>query len=145
MYFRYFVIISPWKRVWPFILTNLNPLHPCFVLNLVKISPMVLKKKIKCEKIDRQVTKNSWSERFTWTLSSGELKIDKQDKNTCTHIAAPLIKAIVELHMMYGKFSQQKNVVFITRVFLTLVAGLLNLSFHSLTKQRYHRITLNKT
>ena len=28
MYFRYFVIISPWKRVWPFIWTNLNPLHP---------------------------------------------------------------------------------------------------------------------
>ena len=27
-YFRYFVIIFPWKRVWPFIWTNLNPLHP---------------------------------------------------------------------------------------------------------------------
>ena len=27
MYFRYFVIISPWKRTGPFILTNLNP--PC--------------------------------------------------------------------------------------------------------------------
>ena len=24
MYFRYFVIISPWKRAWPFICTNLN-------------------------------------------------------------------------------------------------------------------------
>ena len=28
MYFRYFVIISPWKRTGPFIWTNLNPLHP---------------------------------------------------------------------------------------------------------------------
>lgn len=46
-------------------------------------------------------------------------------------MAAPLIKAIVELQTMYGKFSQEKNMVFITRVFLTLVAGLLNLSFHS--------------
>ena len=27
MYFRYLVIFSPWKRVWPFILINLNPLH----------------------------------------------------------------------------------------------------------------------
>ena len=28
MYFRYFVIISPWKRTGPFIWTNLNPRHP---------------------------------------------------------------------------------------------------------------------
>ena len=28
MYFRNFVIISPWKRAGPFIWTNLNPLHP---------------------------------------------------------------------------------------------------------------------
>ena len=28
MYFHYFIIISPWKRAWPFIWTNLNPLHP---------------------------------------------------------------------------------------------------------------------
>ena len=27
MYFRYFIIISPWKRAGPFIWTNLNPLH----------------------------------------------------------------------------------------------------------------------
>ena len=26
MYFHYFVIFSPWKRTWPFIWTNLNPL-----------------------------------------------------------------------------------------------------------------------
>ena len=28
MYFRYFVIISPWKRAWSFIRTNLNPPLP---------------------------------------------------------------------------------------------------------------------
>ena len=28
MYFRYFITISPWRRVWPFIWTNMNPLHP---------------------------------------------------------------------------------------------------------------------
>ena len=28
MHFRYFLIISPWKRAGPFICTNLNPLHP---------------------------------------------------------------------------------------------------------------------
>mgnify|MGYP003684193043 CR=1 FL=1 len=28
MYFHNFLIISPWKREWPFIWTNLNPLQP---------------------------------------------------------------------------------------------------------------------
>ena len=28
MYFRYFIIISPWKRAGPFFWTNLNPLYP---------------------------------------------------------------------------------------------------------------------
>ena len=28
MYFRFFVIIAPWKRAGPFISTNFNPLHP---------------------------------------------------------------------------------------------------------------------
>ena len=28
MYFCYFLIISPWLRVWPLIWTNLNPLQP---------------------------------------------------------------------------------------------------------------------
>ena len=49
-YFRYFVMISPLKKVWPFIWTNLNPLHPrmqeCFVPSLLEIGPVVLEKKI---------------------------------------------------------------------------------------------------
>ena len=28
MYFWYFIIISPWYKMWPFSWTNLNPLHP---------------------------------------------------------------------------------------------------------------------
>ena len=28
MYFRYFLVISSWKKVWLFIWANLNPLHP---------------------------------------------------------------------------------------------------------------------
>ena len=47
VYFRYFLIISLWKRVWPFIWTKLNPLHPgCFVPSLVEIGSVVLEKKI---------------------------------------------------------------------------------------------------
>ena len=43
MHFRYFVIISPWKRAGPFIWTNLNPLtQGCFVPSLVEIGPVVL-------------------------------------------------------------------------------------------------------
>ena len=47
MYFRYFVIISPWRRAWPFIWKNLIPsTQECFVPSLVKIDPVVLEKKI---------------------------------------------------------------------------------------------------
>ena len=46
MYFRHFVIISPWKRARPFIWINLNPLHPRILCaKFVEISPMVLGKK----------------------------------------------------------------------------------------------------
>ena len=46
MYFLFFVIISPWKMVWPFIWTNLNPLYQtvCFVPSLIEISPVILEK-----------------------------------------------------------------------------------------------------
>ena len=45
MYFRRFLIISPWKRAGLFIWTNLNSLHQgCFVPSLVEIGPVVLEK-----------------------------------------------------------------------------------------------------
>ena len=45
---NFFLIISPWKSIWPFIWTNLNPLHNqgCFEPSFVEIGPMVLEKKI---------------------------------------------------------------------------------------------------
>ena len=47
MYFRYFKIISPWKRAGSFIWTNLNPLHPKkLVPSLVENGSVVLEKKI---------------------------------------------------------------------------------------------------
>ena len=47
MYFHYFVIISPWKRVGPVIWTNLNPLHPRMLCaNFGWIGSVVLEKKI---------------------------------------------------------------------------------------------------
>ena len=47
MYFHYFVIISPWKRVGSFFWTNLNPLHPRMICSKFGwIGPMVLEKKI---------------------------------------------------------------------------------------------------
>ena len=49
MYFRYFVIIFPWKRVGPFIWTNFNTFEfteESFVPSLFEIGPMVLEEKI---------------------------------------------------------------------------------------------------
>ena len=125
MHFHYFVIISPWNRVGPFIWTNLNPLHPwmlsakfgwnwfsgsreedflilsmyfcyfkiispwkrvgpsfekipftqgCFVPSLFEIGPMVLEEKMKMWKVYRQIgrrtdeksTDHRWLEKLPW-------------------------------------------------------------------------------
>ena len=59
MYFRYFIIICPWKKVGLFIWINLNPCHPrCFVPCLVEIGPVVLEKKWKCEQFTTTTTDN---------------------------------------------------------------------------------------
>ena len=78
MYFRNFVIISPWKRVGPFIWTHLNPLHPrmlCakFGWNWPSSSGEE-DENVKSLQTDRQ-TGDRWSEKLTWAFSSGELKI----------------------------------------------------------------------
>ena len=48
MYFRFFIIISPWKRAWSRLWKNMNPNHPrmlCAKLGW-NIGPVVLEKKI---------------------------------------------------------------------------------------------------
>ena len=48
MYFRYFEIISPWRRAGLFIWTNLDPLHQrCIVPSFVEIGEVVLEKNFK--------------------------------------------------------------------------------------------------
>ena len=47
MYYRYFVIISPWKRAVPLIWKIWIPItQGCFVPSLVEMGPVVLEKKI---------------------------------------------------------------------------------------------------
>ena len=63
MYFRYFLIIFPWKGMLAFIWTNLNPFYP----RLVEIGPGVLEKKIfkfrQCISLFRKYSpwKRAWS------------------------------------------------------------------------------------
>ena len=50
--FRYFVIISPWKRVGPlFEQTSILFTQGCFLSSFVEIGPMVLEKKMKMWKV----------------------------------------------------------------------------------------------
>ena len=52
MYFRYFVIISPWKGRGPtFEETWIPSTQGCFVPSLVEIGPVVLEKKMKLWKV----------------------------------------------------------------------------------------------
>ena len=75
MYFRYFVIISPWKRLLPFFCSNLNPLYPgMFCAKFPWNWPGVLKKKkMKKWKVYRRTTDDRWSKKLTWAFSSEEL------------------------------------------------------------------------
>ena len=82
MYFHYFVIISPWKRAWPFIWTNLNSLHPrmfCakFGWNWPSGSGEEdgnVKSLRQQRRRQRRTTDKFWSEKLTWAFGSGELK-----------------------------------------------------------------------
>ena len=75
MYFCYFVIISPWKRVGASFEHIWIPFtQGCFVPSLVKICPVVLEKKSQ-KRTDRQTDDGRQrSEKLTWALSSSELK-----------------------------------------------------------------------
>ena len=88
MYFRNFVIISPWKYEGSFIWTNLNPLYPrmlCFMFGMnwpsgfgeedenVK-SLRQRRKRQRRQRWRRRTTDKFWSEKLIWAFSSGELK-----------------------------------------------------------------------
>ena len=88
MYFQYFVIISPWKREGPFILTNLNPLHQRMLcakfgwnwpsgsgeedfFHFVNVFSLFRNYRRR----QRRTTDKFWSEKITWAFGSGDLKI----------------------------------------------------------------------
>ena len=90
MYFRYFLIISPWKGVWPFIWTNLNSHHPRMLCakfgwkwpccsweedeNVKSLQTDGQTDRQTDGRTDGQTTDNRRSEKLTWAFSSGELK-----------------------------------------------------------------------
>ena len=96
MYFRYFVIISLWKRAGPFI-WNLNSLYPSmhcakFGWNWPSGSgedDENVKSWRQRQRRQRRTTDKLWSEMLTWAFSSGELKREKDKlisskcKSTC--------------------------------------------------------------
>ena len=72
IYFRYFVIISPWKMPWSFIWTNLSPLCPRMLC--VKFGWNSSCGSGEDENVKILQTDGRRSEKFTWAISSGELK-----------------------------------------------------------------------
>ena len=71
MYLRFFVIISPWKRVWIFIWTNLNLFHSR--MHCAKFGWNWPSSFWEDESVKRQMD-NRQSEKLTWAFSSCELK-----------------------------------------------------------------------
>ena len=87
VFFCNFVIISPWKRVGPFIRTNLNPLHPRMLCAKFGWN-LGLEKKMKMWKVydngkDNDIN-NGQRTNFDQKFSSGELKRGWNDpRGTC--------------------------------------------------------------
>ena len=77
MYFCFFINIYPWKRMWSFIWTKLNSLHPRMlkVSSLVDIGSVVLGKKIKMWKVYRWMDNRQYAIRiFHMNFQLRELK-----------------------------------------------------------------------
>ena len=78
MYFRHFLIISPWKMPGSHMWTTLNPLYPrmlCAIL--VEIGPVVVKKNMKMWKVYDD-DDNDWQiliRKLTWAFGSGKRKV----------------------------------------------------------------------
>ena len=88
MHFRYFVVISPWKKAGAFIWTNLNPLYPRMLCAKFgwnwpsgsgeedeNVKSLQTDRRTD-RRTDRQTTDDRWSEKLTWAFSSGELKTE---------------------------------------------------------------------
>ena len=88
IYFYYFPIIPPLGRAWPFIWTNLNPLHPGILCAKFgwnwpggsgeNENVKSLQTDRRTDKLtDRQTADDRWLEKLTWAFSSVELKTVK--------------------------------------------------------------------
>ena len=78
MYFAIIVIISPWKKMGPFIWTNLNPNHPRMLCTKFgwnwSSGSGEEKENGKSLRQRGRTTDKLWSEKLTWAFDSGELK-----------------------------------------------------------------------
>ena len=73
MYLCYFMIISHWKRIGPFIWTNLNPLQPIMLCATAKFGWNWPIEKMKMWKVyndnDRQLTSPRWAKNTVYLKS----------------------------------------------------------------------------
>ena len=91
MYFCFFIIISPWKRAWPFICINLNPLNPRMLFAKFgwnwptgsgEEDENVKNLRQQQQGRQQQTTDKLWSEKLTWAFASGELKRTYEEAQT---------------------------------------------------------------
>ena len=119
MYCRYFVIISPWKRMGPsFEHTWIPFTQGCFEPSLVEIDPVVLENELKMWKVYDKANGNGQIviNKLTWALGSGELK---QITLNLISIWYPLLKNVfhwqyqrsgVPYQKLYWNITTTKNV-----------------------------------
>ena len=83
MYFRYFVIISLWKRAGTFIWkTWISFTLWCFVPSLVQIGPVVLEKKMKIWKVYDNNDNNDNDDHWQTVIRKAHLSLRlREDKN----------------------------------------------------------------
>ena len=98
-FFRYFVIISPWKRAGTFYWIHMNPLHPRTLC--AKFDPVILEKEMKMWKVydnandnGQRIRKAHLNLRLRWTKNYDTTCISKtmelwftMNKRSMGHIA----------------------------------------------------------
>ena len=96
MYFRYFVIISPWRRAGPFIHNKIwiPSTQGCFVWSLVEIGSLVLEKKPKKWKVYNDTNNNDDDGQRTNFDQKSSLELSAQLSKKCssaTHNFLPCV------------------------------------------------------